>query len=364
MRVDNRVSSYEGCLLGLAIGDVLGCAVDKLSIGEICERYGPNGLLGYDLQGELAEVSSYTQLPAYLCAGLLVGLTRGRTDLYVRCISAALREWAYCQQARRAPDRSLCWLSQLPQFRRRLCMDTRMLDTLSRQTLGTPEEPVNTFVSAGAVTAPVAIGLFFSPARMEPLQIGTLGAQTLAMLCGDPESFLCGAFLAYSIAGILQEPERPLSEHFGHAMETVCAQFEDKFPQAKTLSGRFHKVLAMTKDPERMPRDAMEELDCTTACGCTLGAVYASLSHAGSFDEALITAVNHSGRSAAVGALTGAILGARLGSRELPDFYLEGLDTEAVLRELARDLTEGSPTSGIFDDDWDQKYAQGRPVNQ
>ena len=362
--MDNRVSSYEGCLLGLAIGDVLGCAVDKLSIEEICERYGPNGLLGYDLQGDEAEVSSYTQIPAYLCTGLLVGLTRARTDAYLRCINAALREWAYCQQSRRAPERCLCWLSQLPEFRRRLCMDTRMLDTLSRQTLGTPEAPVNNFVSSGAITAPVAVALFFDSARMEPQQIGLLGTQTVAMLCGDPEAFLCGAFLAYSIAGILQEPKRPLTEHFGNASQIVCAQFETKFPQAKSLAAGFHKVVAMTRDPERMPRQAMEELGCTTAYSCTLGAVYACLVHAGSFDEAMITAVNHSGRSAAVGALTGAILGAKLGAENLPEFYMEGLTVAPVLQELAHDLTQGSPTSGIFDDSWDQKYAQGRPVNQ
>lgn len=362
--MDNRVSSYEGCLLGLAIGDVLGCAVDKLTVQEIVERYGPNGLLGYDLQSDVAEVSSYTQLPAFLCAGLLVGLTRGRTDAYLRCIAASLREWAYCQQARRAPDRSLCWLSQLPQFRRRLCMDTRMLDTLNREALGTPEAPVNNFVSCGAITAPVAVALFFDAARMEPQHIGTLGTQTVAMLCGDPEAFLCGAFLSYSIAGILQEPERPLQEQFDNASRIVCAQFGEKFPQAKSLAAGFQKVVAMTRDPERMPREAMEELGCSTAYSCTLGAVYASLVHAGSIDEALITAVNHSGRSAAVGALTGAILGAKLGAENLPEFYLEGLDTAPILRELARDLTEGSPTSGIFDDSWDQKYAQGRPVNQ
>ena len=77
---------------------------------------------------------------------------------------------------------------------------------------------------------------------------------------------------------------------------------------------------------------------------------------------AMILAVNHSGRSAAVGALTGAILGAHLGQEILPDFYLESLEPIEELRELADDLAIGSPSRGLFDDAWDQKYTHGIPL--
>ena len=76
----------------------------------------------------------------------------------------------------------------------------------------------------------------------------------------------------------------------------------------------------------------------------------------------MITAVNHSGRSCAVAALAGAMLGARLGMEGVPDFYLESLETADVLRTLADDLALGSPTRGLFDDDWDHKYVQGLPL--
>ncbi len=72
--------------------------------------------------------------------------------------------------------------------------------------------------------------------------------------------------------------------------------------------------------------------------------------------------MNHSGRSAAVGAITGAILGLRLGAEALPDFYLESLEPAATLIELAEDLHSGCPanTGGkIFDLDWDYKYLHG-----
>ena len=40
---------FRGCLLGLAVGDAMGYTVDSKSLEEICNDYGPNGLLGYDL---------------------------------------------------------------------------------------------------------------------------------------------------------------------------------------------------------------------------------------------------------------------------------------------------------------------------
>jgi ADP-ribosylglycohydrolase len=92
------------------------------------------------------------------------------------------------------------------------------------------------------------------------------------------------------------------------------------------------------------------------------GALYACLTCHGDFDAAMITAVNHSGRSAAVGAITGAGLGARLGEEALPEFYLESLEPTQFLLELADDLFQGCPMemgNRMFDDDWTGKYIHG-----
>jgi hypothetical protein len=81
----------------------------------------------------------------------------------------------------------------------------------------------------------------------------------------------------------------------------------------------------------------------------------------------MIVAINHSGKSAAVGAVAGAILGARMGVEALPEFYLECLDAGHVVRELAKDLygsNAGKMSRHLFDDDWDRKYTQGLPVDR
>ena len=76
----------------------------------------------------------------------------------------------------------------------------------------------------------------------------------------------------------------------------------------------------------------------------------------------MILAVNHSGRSAAVGAVAGAILGAKYGEKTLPAFYMECLEPAEVLRELADDMHTGCPMemgNKLFDLDWDYKYLNG-----
>lgn len=64
--MDRRLSSYTGCLLGLAAGDAMGYAVDDMTLDKIRQDYGPDGLLGYDLVNGYAETSSYTQVAAYV----------------------------------------------------------------------------------------------------------------------------------------------------------------------------------------------------------------------------------------------------------------------------------------------------------
>lgn len=360
--MQSKIAAYRGCLLGMAVGDAMGYPVDKKSWDEICEDYGPNGLLGYDLVNGSADITSHTQMAAFVCNGLLLGVIRGNPDKYSRFMAMSLREWAKSQQFRGATEKTFCWLAQVPEMRRRYCMDTRMLDALNREVLGTPEAPVFQSAFPGALTASVAVGLCHETAKLELPQIGRLGAEAVAYTHGDPEAFLSGAFLAYSIAGILREPQAPIAKVFSSAAEAVQNQFAETYPQADMIKEKVEKALVLTKDPELTPLAAMTLLGCRTAAECIAGAVYASTIHMANFDEAMIAAVNHSGRSCAVGAITGALLGARLGVDALPEFYLESLETADVLSELAEDLAQTRPVTRIFDDSWDQKYSRGVPA--
>jgi ADP-ribosylglycohydrolase len=140
------------------------------------------------------------------------------------------------------------------------------------------------------------------------------------------------------------------------------ALYRERFPEAAAYAGQIRNAVNRAKESDEDHQQVMESFVCDTAAQCLLGAVYASLVCPEDFDSAMILAVNHSGRSAAVAAVTGAILGAKLGAQVLPDFYLDSLEAGTSLRELGADLAKGTPALGLFDDDWDQKYTHGLPL--
>ena len=352
-----RESACVGCLLGMAVGDAMGYTVDSKSWEEICEDYGPNGLLGYDLANGAAEVSSYTQIGAYAANGLLLGITRGKTDQYARFLQQAMKEWCRRQDLPRDPEKYSCWVSHVPALRRRHCRDSWMLDALRAKNIGTMESPINRSANPGSMLVAAVVALLSAGDRMDQTQLSRLAAAAVATTHGATEVWYSGAVLANVIAGILAEEKRPMKELFLHAIETV----ELQFPKTEVLAAQLKKVLNAGWEE---PQAVMESLRCDTAGQCLAGAMYACLVSQGDFDTAMILAVNHSGKSAAVGAITGAIMGAYLQQEALPEFYLESLEVVDVLTELAQDLTQGTPTMGLFDDDWDQKYNQGLPVGQ
>ena len=357
----NKVNACRGGLLGLAVGDAMGRAVDTKSLEDIFANYGPNGLLGYDLANGSAEVTSHTQIAAFVCNGLLLGVSRGRSD-YIPYITLSLREWARNQQFHRDPEKSLCWVAKPKCLRLHNNRDARMLDALRFDPLGTPSSPINKNNGAGALPAAAAVGLFYDARRMDKKQLVVLATQTVALTHGSPEAFLAGGVLALIVAELAQEPQQDLHALFLNATQAVCALYKEEYTlPAEMLEARIRQAVELSERAVFIPRDNMERLSCNTAAACLAGAMYACLTSQEDFDAALITAVNHSGASAAVGALTGLIMGLRQGADALPDFYLESLDAVPVLTELSSDLALGGVTTGLFDDDWDHKYMQGLP---
>ena len=362
----NLQSAYRGALLGLAVGDAMGYAVDAKSWTEIQEDYGPNGLLGYDLVNGYADVTSYTQLAAFTANGLLLGLTRGQLQgkmaPFVKYVGLSHREWAASQRMYGRPERTFCWLFKKKEMCRRHCMDTWMLDTLSRTRLGTPEDPTNRFSTPGSITAAVGVGLFFNPDTMDLTENDRLGAEAVSLTHGNPLAFLPGAVVAHLVSQVLRDSETPLQTLVEQALEAFDDQFGSAYSQAGEILALVRQAIQMSRDWRVKPVEAMEKLRCETGAQVLAGAVYAALVGQHDFDTAMIAAVNHSGRSAAVGALVGAILGARMGEEALPEFYLECLEPAQLLRELADDLFTGCPMEQgdlFYDDDWDRKYIHG-----
>lgn len=361
--MDRKLAAFRGTLLGLAVGDAMGYTVDNRTWRQIQEDYGPGGLLGYDLVNGYADITSYTQLAAFTCNGLLLALTRGqmlgKMAPLVKYVGLSSREWAASQRPWGRPEKTFCWLLTQPELCRRHCMDTRMLDTLNRENLGSLEETKNSFVSPGGLTAAVGVGMFH---RLPQDELDRLGAETVALTHGSPLAFLTGAALTHMVSTTLKTPGIPLKNLVADTVSSLKNQFGHHYSQSFEICSLLTMALSLAQDHVSPPVKAMERLRCENAAQVLAGAVYAIARGQGAFDESLIIAVNHSGRSSAVGAVAGALLGARLGEDALPGFYVECLEPEQLLRELAEDMYRGCPMekgSKLFDLDWDRKYIHG-----
>ena len=358
---------YRGCLLGLAIGDAMGYPVDTKNWEQIQEEYGPYGLMGYDLRNGYAEISSHTQLAAFSCNGLLIGLTRGQVygkmAPFVRYVAVAQQEWAAGQRRYDQPLRNHCWVFRVSDMRNRHCTDTRMVETLNRGKLGSLEEPVNRYDTPASFASAISAGMFAVTEKLKQQEIDRLGAECVALTHGHPLAFLPGAMAAHLICGCLHHPMRPLRLLIKDAMAALQAQFSREYPrEVSQIIALTEQAMSLAEERLVRPNDAMDRLKCDSCAQVLAGAIYAALLCEEDFDNAMVIAVNHSGRSAAVGALTGAILGARAGEQALPDFYMDGLYIADALRDLADDLVQGCPMvrgSLLFDGDWESRYLHG-----
>ena len=346
--MDELKSAYRGCLLGLAVGDALGDPADKLSWAQIREDFGPSGLMGY--AGDCPRVTSHTQLCAFTANGLLLGQTRGQISgkmaPFARYMALSQKEWSKTQRPYATLERTFCWVYWVDAFRRRACADSRMLEMLTLDHIGAPEEPINQLDGCGSLTSAVAVGLFGA-------DTARLGAEAVALTYGHSTAMLSGAILAELIYRVTHRRGDNLRQLVEESLARVEEVFSDQFPKTKTVTAAIRYAMDLAAEGPNV----LEKLVCQTAPQVLAGAVYTLMRCGDDFDAAMVAAVNHSGRSSAVAAVVGAILGARLGEGEIPEFYLDTLEVAEDLRTLADDLCTGCPS--VMEMEWDRKYIQG-----
>ena len=91
-------------------------------------------------------------------------------------------------------------------------------------------------------------------------------------------------------------------------------------------------------------------------------AIYSAAKHSDSFEDAIVSSVNHSGDSDSTGAICGNIMGMLLGRNAIPEHYTKDLELLDIIEEIATDLFTGciiseySPTVTPEEIRWREKY--------
>ena len=378
-----------GCLVGGAIGDALGYAVEFESWPSIRTMYGPKGITRYPLSPSgKALISDDTQMSLFTANGILVGMTRGctrgvmgRIDTYCNFTYV---DWLHTQE-RSEPTHDCSdeidhdiysWLMNIPELYARRAPGSTCLSAL--KAIEKLEMPNNDSCGCGGVmrTASLAIlDYLHGYAGGEYKYCDMVAAEAARITHMHPLGFLPSAvlndILMQILAGKAEKGQR-LEDIVNTALERLPSiqsepdnkkTYGELWPMEITrLENVIQKALMLAKTD--MPDvEAIERIGGGwTGHEALAIAIYSAVKHSDSFEDAIISSVNHSGDSDSTGAICGNIMGTLLGRSAIPEHYTKDLELLDIIEEIAVDLFTGcliSEYSSIVTPDeerWHQKY--------
>lgn len=328
---------FAACLLGGAVGDALGGAVEFISRAQILDRFGPEGITDYaSAYGGKGKITDDTQMTLFTAEGLLRGRMRGLSKgitgfdhtvagAYLRWLSTqgyenqhlspALDGWLYGQRelhSTRAPG--MTCLSSLRDYR------------------GDPGIAGNDSKGCGGVMRAAPVGLFWWSCR-KGLDIGQVfkdGKMCAELTHGHPSGYLTGGVLAVMIFALVDGAS--LDEALAEAKSLLAT-----YPGHQETLDALDESLALSHS-DLPHHEAIKKLGEGWVAEEALAiSVYSALV-AKDFEQAIVIAVNHDGDSDSTGAITGNILGAMQGTSVIPERWLKPLELRGVIEAISSDL--------------------------
>jgi ADP-ribosylglycohydrolase len=206
----NRASRIRGSLLGGAVGDALGAPVEFMSLAQIRDRYGPDGIQDLDeAYGRVGAITDDTQMALFTAEGLLRAINRfsDRGICNVpNVIHGAYLRWLHTQGDASASARSLGrdggrpdgWLAHVPELHARRAPGSTCLTALKGDRAGSPRFPINNSKGCGGVMRVAPVGLV---RHADPF---ALGCEVAAITHGHPSGYLTAGALALMVARIME----------------------------------------------------------------------------------------------------------------------------------------------------------------
>lgn len=376
-----NLDRIRGSLVGGAIGDALGYAVEFLQEDQIFRKYGSEGITEYDLVNGKALISDDTQMTLFTANGILVGDTRlsmrgigGDPKAYV---PNAYLDWLKTQESdinsvnhheRYTEKGGYSWLLDVPELYVRRAPGNTCLSALETRAkegyVGSfINSPINRSKGCGGIMriAPLALKYrsgenFYGDIEQIDMEAAELSAITHSHSLG----YMPSAVVSHIISRILcSYDEMSLKDMVLEARDSVSKLFAgDK--NLPVLVDIINRAVRLSEEADADDLDNIHALGEGWVAEETLGiALYCALKYQNDFSKAMITAVNHKGDSDSTGAVTGNILGALIGYTAIDSKWKKNLELLDVILEVADDLCHGcqmSEYSHYQDPAWITKY--------
>lgn len=296
--VDGLRDRYRGALLGSAVGDALGATVEFMSREEIREQYGTHTeIIGAGwLRLPAGEVTDDTQMALCIARSIVENGKFDPDDIAVRFV-----EW---------------YLSNPPDIGNTTRLSLRYLHQgLPWHEAGarTHQEMRPGDASNGSVMRSAPVALLARGNREANAEYSAISSR---ITHANPLAVQSTVALNAAIAALLDAPEADAVDAARDATE-----HPDVIESLDGLEGI---------DPET--------LDAGGYVLATLRASFWALTQHGTFEEAIVAAVNLGQDADTTGAVAGAIAGARWGAGGIPERWLDALLAQEHLTELADGL--------------------------
>ena len=356
------LDKFKGCLVGGAVGDALGFAVEFLNIEQIKKSHGKEGITEYELTHGKALISDDTQMTLFTANGLLLGTTRGRMrgifGSYPEYIWFCYKDWLKTQEpCNTQPKADYAWLRNIPELNHSRAPGNTCLSAISCRHYGTIENPINDSKGCGGLMRVAPIGLYFIEKEIGQEKIDLLGAEVAALTHGHELGYIPAALFVHIIS-LAASGTMSIED----AIHDGIKYIERLFPTAKELN-YFINLINRAVQLSKCDIDDLSAIDLLgegwIAEETLAIAIYCSLKYQNDFERAIIAAVNHDGDSDSTGSVTGNILGAYLGINAIPEKFITNLELKDLIEDVATDLFNDckiSEFSDYSDEVWESKY--------
>lgn len=356
---ERKLSQYEGCLLGGAVGDALGYPVEFISESRIFHHYGKQGIQTLEQAGEPAIISDDTQMTLFAANAIIYSQTHGLNTV---CLKTAYLEWLKTQVYYQHDPESFTpkmWIFEDKRlFHPRAPGITCMSALKAYKKFPELEAAENNSKGCGSVMRAAPFGLM---GRRDPEgDRGDSDYVTLrtarydaALTHGHELAQKSSMALADMVFRITQYPHDPDEENLADVL---------RLHGNDELSVLINKAIDLAAEPDTDDLTAIHRLgEGWVADEALAVAVYCAVRYQDDFAAAIRASVNHKGDSDSTGAICGNILGAWLGVQALEAaFDLNNLELADVIKAIADDLYIASDKSAIpqkgADPQWDQRY--------
>lgn len=344
----------RGSLIDGAIGDALGYPVEFIySFGEIQKRYGERGITRLDTrqhwledeeQAGKAVVSDDTQMTLFTANGLLNAKKQGFSLKYGIC--RAYIEWYLTQIGKKSPKYRDCWISDVPELNHRRAPGNTCMSSLDDIYCG--KDPMNNSKGCGGVMRVAPIPLYAAvQERMSIEEADLLAGESAEITHQHPLGYISAALMShviYRLARDIDPTRESMKRYIMEGVDMLCKHYDAYHNDVERMAELAERAIFLLDNGKTDLENISYLGEGWTGEEALAIALYCSLKHFDSFEDAMIAAVNHGGDSDSTGAVTGNILGAAIGYEAIPQFYKEDLEMHGLILHMADDLYRGEVT--------------------